>query len=111
MRIYYYLNHVFQDKPPHQYQIIVLLSYLDYNLKKKHAENALESIQLVFTRHILQDDKKLDSFQKSLELKTDIPDFELVDAYYEHCIKEIYRDFVTNILWNMLKDDLENYRK
>jgi len=40
-----------------------------------------------------------------------IPNFELVDAYVDHCIKEIYRDFVEQILVNMSKDDLEYFRK
>ena len=34
-----------------------------------------------------------------------------MQAYYEHCIKEIYRDYVTNVLVQMTHDDLEFYRK
>jgi len=41
----------------------------------------------------------------------DIPNFELIDAYIGHCIKEIYRDYVTNLLVDLSKDDLEYYRK
>jgi hypothetical protein len=40
-----------------------------------------------------------------------IPNFELVEAYVDHCIKEVYRDFVEQILVNMSKDDLEYFRK
>jgi hypothetical protein len=35
----------------------------------------------------------------------------LIESYQQHCIKEIYRDFVTNILVDLSKDDIEYYRK
>lgn len=37
--------------------------------------------------------------------------FDLIDAYQQHCVKEIYRDFVTNILVDLSKDDIEYYRR
>lgn len=37
--------------------------------------------------------------------------FELIDAYYSHCVKELYRDYVTNVLVDLSKDDLDYYRK
>ena len=40
-----------------------------------------------------------------------MPNFDLIEAYYDHCIKEFYRDFVSNLLVNLSKDDLEYYRK
>ena len=43
--------------------------------------------------------------------KTDVPNFDLIESYQQHCIKEIYRDFVTNILVDLAKDDIEYYRK
>ena len=35
----------------------------------------------------------------------------IIDAYYDHCIKEIYREYVTEILVGMTKDDVEYFRK
>ena len=35
----------------------------------------------------------------------------MIESYQQHCVKEIYRDFVTNILVDLSKDDIEYYRK
>lgn len=35
----------------------------------------------------------------------------MIDAYQQHCVKEIYRDFITAILVDLSKDDIEYYRK
>ena len=35
----------------------------------------------------------------------------IVDAYFDHCIKEIYRQFITEILVGMSKDGIESFRK
>ena len=43
--------------------------------------------------------------------KTDIANFDLIEAYQQHCVKEIYRDFITNVLMDLSKDDIEYYRK
>jgi ribosome biogenesis protein MAK21 len=40
-----------------------------------------------------------------------VANFDLIDAYQQHCVKEIYRDFVTNILVDLSKDDIEYYRR
>lgn len=67
----------------------------------------------VFSNHILQDGIKLTAFQYHPQImgKTDIANFDLIEAYYQHCVKEIYRDFVTNVLVDLSKDDIEYYRK
>jgi len=41
----------------------------------------------------------------------EIPNFDLIDAYVDHCIKEIYRDYVMDVLVSLSKDDLEYFRK
>jgi hypothetical protein len=41
----------------------------------------------------------------------DLANFELVEAYGDHCIKEFYKDFVMSILFEFTKDDLEYFRK
>lgn len=37
-------------------------------------------------------------------------DDELLQAYYEHCIREIIRDFITSVLQQLSHADLEHYR-
>ena len=41
----------------------------------------------------------------------ELANFDLIDAYFGHCLKEIYREFVTEILSSFTKDDLEHFRK
>ena len=69
----------------------------------------------LFTNDILKEGDKLHSFQKNpliLEKnQDDLANFEIVQAYCDHCIKEFYKDFVTNILSEFTKDDLEYFRK
>ena len=69
----------------------------------------------VFSKHILKDDRKLEGFQFNPSIKgrseDDIAKFELVEAYYSHGLKELYREFVVNILADCAKDNLEYYRK
>lgn len=70
----------------------------------------------LFINSILQDGVKLSAFQYHTSIHgkdkdSKIPEYELIDAYYEHCIKEIYREFITKILEELSKDPLEFYRK
>ena len=37
-------------------------------------------------------------------------DKEVLDAYYEHCIREIVRDFITSVLQEMSHEELDHYR-
>lgn len=37
-------------------------------------------------------------------------DKEVLEAYYEHCIREIVRDFITSILQEMSHEELDHYR-
>jgi hypothetical protein len=37
-------------------------------------------------------------------------DKEVLDAYYEHCIREILRDFITSVLQEMSHEELDHYR-
>ena len=82
---------------------------------RKQAEYAFAALRDLFSKHLLQDRAQLTAFQHNPTVKgrseEDIANFELIDAYFGHCIKEIYRDYVTNLLVDLSKDDLDYYRK
>lgn len=82
---------------------------------RKHAEVAVNALKDLFVSHILQDSTKLKAFQYNERIKgrteSEIPNFDLVESYFDHCIKEMYREFVTEILTGFAKDDLEYFRK
>lgn len=83
---------------------------------RKQSEQAIYALRDVFSQDVLKDDNKLQAFQKNERIASaksveDVPNFDLIDAYYDHCIKELYRDFVSNLLVNLSRDDLEYYRK
>ena len=67
----------------------------------------------LFSGHILSDGVKLTAFQHNPHIQgvSDIANFDLIEAYQQHCVKEIYRDYATNILVDLSKDDIEYYRK
>jgi len=84
---------------------------------RKQAEGALAALRDLFTQDILKDEAKLVAFQKNERITgapadgAQVANTDLVDAYVDHGIKEFYRDYVTNILVDLSKDDLEFYRK
>jgi hypothetical protein len=82
---------------------------------RKQAEVAVVALKELFGSHILEDDVKLKAFQHNDRIQgkteTEIPNFDLIDAYYEHCIKEMYREYVNEIIVGFSKDDLEHFRK
>lgn len=83
---------------------------------RKQAEFAFVALRDLFTKHLLKDNSKLTAFQKNENIcgktnENDYTNFEIMDAYYDHCIKEIYREYVMGVLVDLSKDDLEYYRK
>lgn len=97
------------------------LNYLGQIMKeaKKHnrkqAEVAILALKELFINHLLQDNTKLSAFQYNPRImgKTDseIPNFDLIDSYYDHCIKEIYRDYIMEVLVRLSSDDLDYFKK
>lgn len=82
---------------------------------RKQAEFAYFALRDLFSKTLLKDGQKLTAFQYHPlvkdKIQEEIPNFDIVEAYYDHCIKETYRDFVTNVLVELSKDDLEYFRK
>ena len=61
----------------------------------------------------LDDKPKLYVFTKNpaiLSKRESCSDQEVLDAYYEHCIREIVRDFITTVLQEMSHEELDHYR-
>lgn len=75
----------------------------------------MRALKELFAEHILKDDVKLVAFQYNPHVtgrpESEVAHFELIDAYCEHCVKEMYREYATEILVGFSKDDLEYFRK
>jgi hypothetical protein len=70
---------------------------------RKAAETSICALRDLFVQGYLSidDKKKFHVFTKNpviLSKKGDCSDQEITEAYYEHCIREIVRDFITSIL-------------
>ena len=84
---------------------------------RKMAEQAISAFKNLFANGfmILEEDKdkKLSVFTRNpviIHKRNTCTDDELLQAYYEHCIREIIRDFVTSVLQQLSHADLEHYR-
>ena len=78
---------------------------------KKQSELAVFALRDVFSQTLLSEGRRLNSFQRNPLIQGEPSDSNLVEAFYEHCLRELYRDFVDKVLVEMSKDDLEFYRK
>jgi ribosome biogenesis protein MAK21 len=100
-----------------QRSITYLRSLLNQAKKpnRKLSEQAMSALRDLFLQNILKDDNKLFTFSKHPHIMNmpaqNISDKSLLQAHYDHSIKELYRDYVTNTLQSMTHDDLEHYRK
>lgn len=80
---------------------------------RKLAELTINTVRDLFCDHLLSDDQKLHAFSKNpiiQQSKTPQPS-ELIQAYYQHQLKELYNEFVNTVLKTLSHDDLEFYRK
>ena len=84
------------------------------NHNRKMAETAYYQLKDVFL-YLLKDGEKLKAFQHNPLIcekeQNEILNADLTQAYFTHCLKELYRKFVTEILVSCSKDDLEYFRK
>ena len=81
------------------------------------AEQAIGALKDLFIREFMvpedKKDQKLCVFTKNpliLHKRDACSDEDLHNAYYEHCVREIIRDFVTTVLQLLSHGDLEFYR-
>ena len=88
---------------------------------KKLAEYAIVAIKDLFTEGWLVDiqndgtvKERLEVFSKNpvvIHKRANIDDDELQSAYFKHCVREVLRTLITNILGkDMAHCDLEHYR-
>jgi hypothetical protein len=82
---------------------------------KKQRELAVFALRDLFADLFLADNRKLSAFQHnpliSNRTEQGVSKNNLVSAYFDHCLRELYREFIDKILIEMTKDDLEYYRK
>jgi len=55
----------------------------------------------LFMNHVLEEDKKLEAFNKNpliADKQGKVSDENLMSAYFDHCVRELYKDYVTSIL-------------
>lgn len=104
-----------QKSPERSLHYLYKLSSEAKKKNRKQAEIAIKAMKELFINHLLKDDMKLAAFQHNPRIEgrneADIPNFDLIDSYVDHGMKELYRDFVMEALVPMSKDDLEYFRK
>jgi ribosome biogenesis protein MAK21 len=104
-----------QKTPERSLHYLYKLSAEAKKKNRKQAEIAIKALKDLFINFLLKDGSKLSAFQHNPRIEgrdePEIPNFDLIDAYFDHCIKELYRDFIMEALVPMSRDDLEYFRK
>ena len=94
-----------QKEPKSTLSYIMQLLSLTKKSNRKMAEQAIGALKDLFTRDFMipieKKDQKLSVFTRNpliLHKKYECTPEDLMDAYYEHCMREIIRDFMTSVL-------------
>lgn len=106
------LTTIVQKNPQQGLSYLTNLVGMAKKKNRKMAELAINSLRDLFSDTLLSDDQKLSPFSKNPLLKNGNQNPQaLAQAYFEHQLKELYSDFVMNVLRPLTHDDLEFYRK
>ena len=110
------LTTIVKRNPLHSISYLQNLIGLAKKNNKKLAELAIDSLKELFCdseQALLKNDKKLIGFSKNemLSYKSNYGPKELVDAYYESSLKDIYGEFISNVLKPLTHADLEFHRR
>ncbi len=94
------LSMIIQKEPLKSITYLSTMINLAKKKNRKQAEASIGALRDLFTQHgLLKDDHKLYTFSKNPSLQgkkeSDIKDKDLIEAYYEHHIKDLYNQFVT----------------
>ncbi|CAI2386621.1 unnamed protein product [Moneuplotes crassus] len=85
-----------------------------YKKDRKQAFIALDSLQEVFCKALLPEDRKLKSFKQSIEeaqeKKTEITNALLTRAYHENIVRSLYIEYV-DFLGKCTNDNLDYFKK
>ena len=95
------LSTIIQRDPQHSLSYLQTLLGLAKKKNRKQAEQAVNTIKdlfcdvLLYYNSLLRDGNKLSAFSKNpLLAKKSAEPKELLQAYFEHQLKEIYSDFI-----------------
>lgn len=111
------LTAIVKKNPVHAVTYLHNLLGLAKKKNRKLAELAINSLKELFCESeeaLLQDDHKLSPFSKNPIFSTGNhapTQAQLVQAYFEHQLKEAYAEFITGVLKPLTHDDLEFHRK
>mmetsp|Transcript_13083 Transcript_13083/g.22067 ORF Transcript_13083/g.22067 Transcript_13083/m.22067 type:complete len:183 (+) Transcript_13083:2-550(+) len=93
------LTMLIQQNPLRSLSNIQQLIALAKKKNKKQAEIAVLSLRDAFANSLLSDDRKLETFQYNELIvgkqANELGEKELVDAYFEHALREQFRELVT----------------
>ena len=89
------ISTIIQRDPQHSLSYLQTLLGLAKKKNRKQAEQAVNTIKDLFCDVLLRDGNKLSAFSKNpLLAKKSAEPKELLQAYFEHQLKEIYSDFI-----------------
>ena len=100
-----------QKEPIATHPYLVQLLGLTKKHNRKQAEQAVTAFKDLFIQgHLFKLQEKLHVFQKNPIIcakQKDCSDDEIVQAYHEHCIRELLREFCSSVLQSMSHGELE----
>ncbi len=106
------LTTIIQKNPQSSLSYMQTLINLSKKKNRKQVELAITNLRDLFCEQLLSDDKKLHPFSKNPILQNGNKGKDaLLQAYFEHQLKELYSEYITVVLKTMSHDDLEFYRK
>jgi ribosome biogenesis protein MAK21 len=111
------LTMIVQREPQRALTYLTNLTGLAKKNNRKQAEPSIGALRDLYITYLLTDNQKLYTFSKNPLIlhhsnnESQLKEKDLLQAYYEHCTKELYRDFINNVLEPITHDDLEFYRK
>ena len=111
------LSTIIQKDPQSSLSYIQNLIGMSKKKNRKQVEVAINQLRDLFCDILLHDDRKLSPFSKNPELlqaaksRGKVDNTLILQAYFEHHLKELYSDFIIGVLKPMTHDDLEFYRK
>lgn len=98
------LSMLIQRNPKATISYVMQLLGIAKKLNRKLSEQAVVAIKDLFLRRYLvpnKETRKLAMFSRNpviIHKHASCSDEELLDAYYDHCLRLILRDFLTNVL-------------
>jgi ribosome biogenesis protein MAK21 len=108
------LNLIIKKDPISSLPYVRQMLKMAHKKDRKQAFIAIDSLQEVFTKTLLPEDRKLKTFkqavEEAIENKTELDDATLCQLYYEHLLRAIYIEYV-DLLGSWSNDNLDYFKK